>query len=95
MNSLALGNNTFRVEITHISSHGVWLLTDAEELFLSYDDFPWFKSQPVNTILHVEEPSPNHFYWPEIDVDLTLDMIKHPERFPLKAIINLDSKPSM
>lgn len=87
MNSLALGSNTFRVEITHISSHGIWLLTHAEELFLSYDDFPWFKNQPVNTILHVEEPTPNHFYWPEIDVDLTLDMIKHPELFPLQANI--------
>ncbi|MCQ8104082.1 DUF2442 domain-containing protein [Methylomonas sp. SURF-2] len=52
---------------------------------MSYDDFPWFKSQAVNAILHVEEPSPNHFYWPKIDIDLTLEMIKHPERFPLQT----------
>ena len=83
MNSLALGNSIFPVEITHISSHGVWLLTPTEELFMSYEDFPWFKNQPVKAILHVEEVSPNHFYWPEIDVDLTTEMIKHPERFPL------------
>lgn len=85
MNSLAPGNNTFPVEVTHISRHGVWLLTQTEELFMSYDDFPWFKNQAVHAILHVEEPSPNHFYWPEIDVDLTVEMIKHPERFPLRA----------
>ena len=48
MNSLVHGDNTFPVEITHISSHGVWLLTDQEELFMSYQDFPWFKNQPVN-----------------------------------------------
>ncbi|MDD2759524.1 MAG: DUF2442 domain-containing protein [Methylomonas sp.] len=85
MSSLALGSNTFPVEVTHISGHGIWLLTQTEELFLSYEDFPWFKNQAVNAILRVEESSPNHFYWPEIDVDLTAEMIKHPEWFPLQA----------
>jgi len=31
------------------------------------------------------ELAPNHLYWPEIDVDLTVEMIKHPEQFPLKT----------
>ena len=83
MNSLAPGNATSAVEITHISSHGVWLLAHQEELFMSYADFPWFKDQPVNAIIDVEEVSQGHFYWQKIDVDLTLEMIKHPERFPL------------
>jgi hypothetical protein len=86
MNSLALGNSISPVEVTHVSSHGVWLLTQSEELFMPYDDFPWFKNQSIQAVLHVEEPSPNHFYWPEIDVDLTADMIKHPERFPLQHL---------
>jgi hypothetical protein len=29
--------------------------------------------------------APGHFYWPDIDVDLTEDIIGHPERFPLTA----------
>jgi hypothetical protein len=85
MNSLAHGKDISAVEITHISSHGVWLLAHQEELFMSYDDFPWFKNQPVNAIIDVEEVSQGHFYWQKIDVDLTLEMIKHPERFPLLA----------
>ena len=85
MNSLMLGNNTLAVEITNISSHGVWLLAHNKELFMSYADFPWFKDQPIKSILNVEELSPNHFYWPDIDVDLTAEMIEHPNRFPLKA----------
>jgi hypothetical protein len=52
---------------------------------MSYEDFPWFKDQPVTSILNVEEQSPGHFYWPDIDVDLTAEIIEHPERFPLKA----------
>jgi hypothetical protein len=85
MNSLAHGNDISAVEITHISSHGVWLLANQEELFMSYEDFPWFKNQPINAIITVEEVSHGHFYWPIIDVDLTLEMIRNPERFPLMA----------
>ena len=77
--------NTSAVEVTHISSHGVWLLSHNKELFMSYEDFPWFKEQPVNAILNVEEQSLGHFYWPDMDVDLTEEMIENPERFPLKA----------
>ncbi|MES9901665.1 MAG: DUF2442 domain-containing protein [Sedimenticola sp.] len=85
MSSLAHGNNTLTVEITNISTHGVWLLAHSKELFMSYDDFPWFKDQTVKSIINVEEQSPGHFYWPAIDVDLTEEMIEHPDRFPLKA----------
>ena len=72
-------------EITNISSHGLWLLSNDREYFLSYDDFPWFKDASVGKILNVEEPSPGHFYWPELDVDLGTDTIEHPERYPLMS----------
>lgn len=71
--------------VFHISAHGVWLLSHGKELFMAYVDFPWFKDQPVGAILNIEEQSPGHFYWPDMDVDLTEEMIEHPERFPLKA----------
>ena len=90
MSSLAHGNSTSAVEVTNISAHGVWILAHQKELFMSYDDFPWFQRQPVAAILHVLEQSPGHFYWPDIDVDLTEEIIEHPERFPLKAKHNLE-----
>ncbi len=79
------GKNTSPVEITNVSSHGIWLLASSQELFMSYVDFPWFKDVAVGKIINVEEPTPGHFYWPELDIDLTVDIISHPERFPLKA----------
>ena len=85
MNSLAHGNNTLAAEVTHISTLGIWLLTQNQELFMPYDDFPWFKDQQVKSIINVEEQSPGHFYWPDIDVDLTEEIIKNPKCFPLKA----------
>ena len=87
MSSLAHGNSTLAVEVTNISSHGVWILYNDKELFMSYEEFPWFKDQPVKSILNVEEQSLGHFYWPDIDVDLSMESIEHPERFPLKSKI--------
>jgi len=84
MSSRTLGKNAPEIEITHISSNGIWLWARGKELFLAYDDFPWFKNVPVGKILNVELPSAGHFYWPDLDVDLTTEIIEHPEKFPLK-----------
>ena len=85
MSSLLHGVNTSEIEVTHISSHGIWLLAHEKELFMPYDEFPWFKDQPAKSITRVVEQAPGHFYWPDIDVDLTVESIEHPERFPLRA----------
>jgi len=88
MNSHTHGKTISELEITNISSHGIWLLTKEQEYFLSFKDFPWFKEAPVGKILNLEELSPGHFYWPDLDVDLGIETIKNPERFPLKAKTN-------
>jgi hypothetical protein len=73
-----------QTQITRISSNGIWLLARNEELFLSYEDFPWFLDKPVKSIMKVEEPTEGNFYWPDLDVDLSLKIIKNPGYFPLK-----------
>ena len=85
MSSQTLGKDTSEIEVSHISPHGIWLLAGGKEYFMPYEDFPWFKNAAIEEVLKVEEPSPGHFYWPELDVDLTPEIIEHPERFPLKA----------
>jgi len=52
---------------------------------MAYDDFPWFKDAPVGKVLNVEEQSSGHLYWPDLDIDLGVETIEHPERFPLHA----------
>ena len=84
MNSEPLGIGTSSVEVTNVSPHGVWLLTPEEELFLSYENFPWLKDVPLRHILNVQEPTPGHYYWPDLDVDVGMETIRLPERFPLK-----------
>lgn len=85
MNSETLGRDTSEAEVTNISSHGVWLLAHGREVFMPYRDFPWFAEASVGKVLNVQEPTPGHFYWPDLDVDLTVEIIEHPERFPRTA----------
>jgi hypothetical protein len=83
MKSAALGNNISGPEVTNVSRHGLWLLLGREELFLPFEQFPWFRDAPIGKVLHVEQPSAQHLYWPELDIDLAVDSIRHPEQFPL------------
>ena len=71
------------VEVTNISRQGFWLLLRDEELFLPFAEFPWFRDVPGCRILHVELPAENHLYWPEMDVDLAVESVRNPDRFPL------------
>ena len=83
MRSQALGKNTSDAEVTHISQHGFWLLLGDREMFLPYEIFPWFKNARVSEILNVEWPQPHHLYWPDLDIDLAVESIEQPDRYPL------------
>lgn len=72
-------------EVTHISRHGLWLLLADEEFLLPFEQFPWFRHATIDQISHVESPTPEHLYWPDLDIDLSVESIRHPEAFPLLA----------
>lgn len=73
------------VEVTHVSQNGLWLLLDDEELLLTYEQFPWFRKATIDQISRVERPTQNHLYWPELDVDISVESIRKPSDFPLFA----------
>ncbi|WP_292992815.1 hypothetical protein [Nitrosomonas sp.] len=50
--------NTLAAEVTHISSHGIWLLSNDKGLSLPYAEFPWFKDQPVKSIFMLKNNRP-------------------------------------
>ena len=82
------GAVTSTVEVTNVSPHGLWLLLDDREVFMPYEQFPWFREATIGKIVHVEVPSPNHLYWPELDVDLEVESILFPERYPLVSRVH-------
>lgn len=78
-----LGTPTSGVEVTNVSPHGLWLLLDDREFFLAFTYFPWFAQATIRDLTQVERPSAHHLYWPNLDVDLAVEAIEHPEAFPL------------
>ena len=83
MKSAAPGRSTSAVEVTNVSPHGFWIFVGEQELFVSFNEFPWFKDASIRQIANVELPSAHHLYWPELDIDLAVDSLAHPERYPL------------
>jgi hypothetical protein len=69
------------VEVTQIANNGIWLLLKGKEHFLSFENFPWFKTASVSAVQSVELLNKHHLYWPDLDVDLAVESIVHPNRF--------------
>ena len=89
MKSAMLGKSTSGAEVTNISKHGYWLLLANEELFVPFKEFPWFKDASVSEIINVQWPQPHHLYWPDLDVDVAVESIRSPEKFPLVSKVQL------
>jgi hypothetical protein len=83
MKSANIGTDISKVEVLNVSPHGFWLLVGEREYFLAFADFPWFRSATLQQIFAIELSHGDHLYWPELDVDLDLERIQHPENFPL------------
>jgi hypothetical protein len=77
-----LGVATSGAEVTHVSAHGFWVLLGDEELPVPYAQFPWFKKATIEQLLAVERPTEGHLYWPQLDIDLSVESLRNPDAFP-------------
>ncbi len=77
------GANITDAEVTSISRHGFWLYLAGRELFVDFREFPWFAEASVKQIVNVRWSPPDQLHWPDLDIDLSVESIEHPEKFPL------------
>ena len=92
MKSDTRGQSTSPVEVTNISPHGFWLFVDEQELFVSFEHFPWFRDASVRVITRVELPSSHHLYWPDLDIDLAVESLTNPDRYPLVSRVQPNAR---
>lgn len=85
MKSNADGESTLEPEVTQIDKQGIWILIQETEYFLPYDKFPPFRGATVGQIHNVELVNARYLRWPDLDIDLAVESIEHPEQFPLIA----------
>ena len=86
------GENISAIDVLNISKHGFGLLVHGREYFLNFGLFSWFREAKAFSILKVQLPLSHHLYWPNLDVDLELDSIEFPEKYPLMDMHKLVSE---
>ena len=85
MKSLKPGKNIFP-SVENITPFGIWLFVNEREYFLDFIEYPIFKKQIISSIQNVKLLHGYHLYWPELDIDLELDNLENPEKYPLKYL---------
>lgn len=70
-------------EVTEVTAAGFRLRIAGRERFLSFQDFPWFAAAPAAKIRNVLQVGSDHLHWPDLDIDLTVESVDDPRRFPL------------
>ncbi len=66
-----------------INNHGILLSVCGQAYFLSYERVPWMRNASINDVLDVRMCGHNAIAWPALDVDLEIESLRHPERYPL------------
>lgn len=66
-----------------INSQGIMISVDGNDYFLSYNRVPWMKDASISSVLNITKEGKSAISWPDLDVDLEIDSLKYPERYPL------------
>ena len=84
MKLFARGTRTSKAEVVNVSPHGIWLSVRGKEYFLPHGEFPWFQDARLSEIRRVQLIHGRFLRWEDLDVELALDSLEHPDRYPLK-----------
>ena len=66
-----------------INAQGIMLSVCGQDYFLSYNRLPWMQDAPIRSVLNVRMSGSDAIVWPDLDVDLEIESLRHPERYPL------------
>ena len=73
------------VSVENLTSFGIWIFVKGKEYFLNYQDYPYFKDQPIKAIQNIKLLHGFHLHWPDLDIDLEIDNLDNSEKYPLKS----------
>jgi hypothetical protein len=87
------GKRTSAVEVTNVAASGFWLMVIDREMFVPFELFPWFRDATIGQLTHVQSTTAGHLRWPDLDIDLAVESIEHPDRFPLLSRMGTKGTP--
>ncbi len=66
-----------------INDKGIMISVMGQDYFLSYNRIPWMRDATISDVLNIKMCGKHAVEWPKLDIDLEIDSLKHPERYPL------------
>jgi hypothetical protein len=72
-------------KVLSITTQGIWLFAQGEKMFMPHEQFPWFRAASVAAVFDIESVGRGGLRWPALDIDLHIDSIRCPEKYPLIA----------
>jgi hypothetical protein len=84
MNSKKRGKRIYASEVTAVGRDGFWIISQDMEYFVPFNNYPVFRQATVEQIYCLEEIAPGQLRWEMLDVDIELEALQNPERYPLK-----------
>ncbi|GHT33642.1 hypothetical protein FACS189434_08290 [Bacteroidia bacterium] len=83
-NSTTNGTNT-SVKVQAIVANGITVEAQGNTYFLPYNTNPWFENAKVVDVFNVEPVGHSGIRWKALDVDLAIESMIYPEKYPLIA----------
>lgn len=71
------------VSVLMINAQGIMLSVQGSDFFISYNRMPWLKDARISDVLNVRMSGRSSIEWEALEVDLEIESLKHPERYPL------------
>jgi hypothetical protein len=63
--------------------NGIFISVYGNDYFLSYNRVPWFRDAKLSDIFSVTMMGDDAIRWESLNVDLEIESLIHPEKFPL------------
>lgn len=71
------------VSVLMINAQGIMLSVQGNDFFISYNRMPWLRDARISDVLNVRMCGRSAIEWEALGVDLEIESLKHPERYPL------------
>ena len=83
MTPVSTSSQNTSVSVLMINAQGIMLSVQGNDFFISYNRMPWLKEARVSDVLNVRMSGRSAIEWEALGVDLEIESLKHPERYPL------------
>lgn len=81
--NLSSSSHNTSVSVLMINAQGIMLSVQGNDFFISYNRMPWLRDARISDVLNVRMSGRSAIEWETLGVDLEIESLKHPERYPL------------